>query len=1278
MDNYLIAKNFNTPVDVLIKLSTDKDSNVRRGVARNPNTPIDILEKLSSDKESDVRGGVAQNLNTPVDILVQLSTDEDSWVRMYVAQNRHTPVDVLVKLSTDGDSWVRRYVARNPNTPVDILVQLSTDKNSDVQKGVAQNPNTPVDILEKLSTNAVFENPEYTNQDERIIPLNSSKNELPKKPSNSILNEISKKLSGLVNSQENKKPNIFNPINSPQYISNSIQSLKDYLPKTNFKKRLNETSTGSIIDKKNIKTLDNNAEEEKNTEIKNIHNISSNFIDTIKKQFKNISNIFRRDDFDQEIKTGTEEQKQNQNPVSNPVSIQGQVQKQDSDLIPGNEQDYEKSGSGTETGKEEQKQNQNPVSNPVSIQGQKQNPVSDLVPGNKQDYVKSGSGTETGTKPENETGEISPENKLNNVENSILNKFKKILLNNTIPLVTLASQFIIKNYRKSSEKSNSDESDESDEKSKEKKKKKSIFNETIDNIKDKSTDFVFDLAFFVVQYSALLWFSDPKNKDSVLSIIKFLKNLFDFTVAIVGFGINNIMDGLYNIIEGSKIEKIFGFLQVLVGALALRYILNPRALFTDIQYFLKNKSAIKRNTQIFFRKLNEGVIPAIRYIIEKLFPQSRKIFDNILIRIIKKITKNIGKFIAGKIGKTAINLFKTQVKAVSSGIKGIPVIGTLLGIAIDLALGDPIEKALFKAAAGLLGRFVGGLLGAVGGPIGIAVGQQAGYFLFDFLADMAFDNFFKKPEDEKPVEMATGGIVTKPTRAIIGEDGPEAVIPLKEFRTDGIIGTKIIEPFKIVGSSVLGTMFDVMTGFGTLGISIVPLLKTILAPSVKIFGIKSAPTLEIQKNKETINKKNIKIENKKDNSEEKKIIGEETISILENDDSDENYIARKNKGGSLRSLLGDILNNIIQLDFNQINPIIDNNNSNAPSFTNVGPYREILELISSVESRAHGYYDAYNQGGSDYGTVAENPGNSSIQKIPGIDGFGGTLQNTSRGIVPITERTVEDIMRMQNAGYYEPGYIKYGNYDSILHATGRYQIIGTTLQGLMRGDYGPTGVNKTDKYNAETQDKLAIALVNNRIKEAEYLGNKKNDILQSFRNEWRGLEHVDNETLYNAVTNLKKQLKGGNPQPNNKPNPKGGSNPQLNNKPNPKGGSNLQSNGTRSGTNPGDVLNASSKSPLPTIAKIPSKSPATPNLLSTLSATPNPPTIANNKSLYSQNKSDEISEILNTQYQKTETKPRINTYIVQMPIYNYTTNNINRYYNLSIDTKKKLSPIYSV
>lgn len=108
---------------------------------------MEINEILKSSWH--VRRDVAGDLNTPVDILVELSKDNDSDVRASVAGNLNTPADTLIELSKD-DSWcVRTSVAGNPNTPVDTLIELSKDGNYDVRASVAGNPKnlgyTPID-----------------------------------------------------------------------------------------------------------------------------------------------------------------------------------------------------------------------------------------------------------------------------------------------------------------------------------------------------------------------------------------------------------------------------------------------------------------------------------------------------------------------------------------------------------------------------------------------------------------------------------------------------------------------------------------------------------------------------------------------------------------------------------------------------------------------------------------------------------------------------------------------------------------------------------------------------------------------------------------------------------------------------------------------------------------------------------------------------------------------------------------------------------------------------
>jgi hypothetical protein len=63
------------------------------------------------------------------------------------------------------------------------------------------------------------------------------------------------------------------------------------------------------------------------------------------------------------------------------------------------------------------------------------------------------------------------------------------------------------------------------------------------------------------------------------------------------------------------------------------------------------------------------------------------------------------------------------------------------------------------------------------------------------------DNPFKTNGGEVP--MATGGIVTRPTRALIGEAGPEAVIPLGKLRGMGGGGAiTIVTPVHMDGREV--------------------------------------------------------------------------------------------------------------------------------------------------------------------------------------------------------------------------------------------------------------------------------------------------------------------------------------------------------------------------------------------------------------------------------------------------------------------------------------------
>jgi hypothetical protein len=163
------------------------------------------------------------------------------------------------------------------------------------------------------------------------------------------------------------------------------------------------------------------------------------------------------------------------------------------------------------------------------------------------------------------------------------------------------------------------------------------------------------------------------------------------------------------------------------------------------------------------------------------------------------------------------------------------------------------------------------------------------------------------------------------------------------------------------------------------------------------------------------------------------------------------------------------------------------------------PYQGLLDLIASKESSndtVNGGYDSLNTGGSAGGHVAHGSGT-------GLGKFGRSL----------TEMTVGEVMDMQARG--------------VLHATGRYQIIGSTLRGLVaRGK-----ASRSDLYDQATQDKLAIALIHGRA--GKFFSGEvgAGEVIGGMGNEWIGLQYVKPQQLVTALETAKANLQNPNFDP---------------------------------------------------------------------------------------------------------------------------------------------------
>ncbi len=84
-----LALNPNTPQDILITLSQDKDKDVRCRVAKNPNTPNEILQELSNDKNNEVRQFALKNMEKLNDPSHQSTQSEQAeLVRKLIEDNK--------------------------------------------------------------------------------------------------------------------------------------------------------------------------------------------------------------------------------------------------------------------------------------------------------------------------------------------------------------------------------------------------------------------------------------------------------------------------------------------------------------------------------------------------------------------------------------------------------------------------------------------------------------------------------------------------------------------------------------------------------------------------------------------------------------------------------------------------------------------------------------------------------------------------------------------------------------------------------------------------------------------------------------------------------------------------------------------------------------------------------------------------------------------------------------------------------------------------------------
>jgi len=119
-----------------------------------------------------------------------------------------------------------------------------------------------------------------------------------------------------------------------------------------------------------------------------------------------------------------------------------------------------------------------------------------------------------------------------------------------------------------------------------------------------------------------------------------------------------------------------------------------------------------------------------------------------------------------------------------------------------------------------------------------------------------------------------------------------------------------------------------------------------------------------------------------------------------------------------------------------------------------------------------------------------------IAKAESNNNYNAYFGNASNSSIDFTNMSIADVMKWQSK------YIQKGSASS---AVGRYQIINTTLGGLVR----QLGINTSNKFDKPMQDAMAIALLERRGAES-YINREitRDQFAASIAKEWAGLPKV--------------------------------------------------------------------------------------------------------------------------------------------------------------------------
>jgi len=302
---------------------------------------------------------------------------------------------------------------------------------------------------------------------------------------------------------------------------------------------------------------------------------------------------------------------------------------------------------------------------------------------------------------------------------------------------------------------------------------------------------------FFIGYKVLQWASNPANTKKLQDFANLFIKLFKFISKVTEFGVDVLMKTIT--VTSKVINGVFDF----VGKVAEFFSFSW--LGGGVDWLLKT---IENVTSVF-ASIPNAISLTIKFLTNLLPNFLESVLTKGLFGSEKELQGQADQSIEAK--KPAESPAEPSAESDKTG---------------QGDLGEKAKQSLSNIGKNILKTLFPGI------DIATNIGAKIGGSIKSFFTG-------SKSQEELP-KLAKGGIVTRPTEAIVGEAGPEAILPLDKLGSFGIDGFKaatnkvipkfmtlLTLPFKIIGAGILALISSTVGKIPGIGQFIKPLVSNI-------------------------------------------------------------------------------------------------------------------------------------------------------------------------------------------------------------------------------------------------------------------------------------------------------------------------------------------------------------------------------------------------------------------------------------------------------------------